>query len=276
MQQNFPELLVDDFIVLQFEECVFPEAVRIYETYNPGAVIRIWAYTVIESWCLLWEADEDWDAERFTSRSRIFAPPINKISLPTRIIKLEFNHSQSEYFTEIDAVVLVGKKYNMQQPKYKNLLKRKQINYKGPIQKRLELVRFQPNIVCGQEKLIQEFFKYDFNKFVKEAGLDGSGGNSPEEKFRELRLNDLPYEILFKILSLLDLKSLFRVAQVNRTLYDVATDPLLYMEVNLKPYWNMADSFLMQTLTKRGTLMRKFDVSWCGLFNNITSNDLKE
>lgn len=31
MVQNKPKLVADDFIVLQFEECVFPEAVRIYE-----------------------------------------------------------------------------------------------------------------------------------------------------------------------------------------------------------------------------------------------------
>lgn len=34
MEQNQPALRADDFIVLQFEECVFPEAVRIYEVIN--------------------------------------------------------------------------------------------------------------------------------------------------------------------------------------------------------------------------------------------------
>lgn len=208
----------------------------------------------------------------------MFSPNITKISLPTRIIKIEFNHSNLEYFTEIDAVVLVGKKYTNNQSQFKNLLKRKQENYKGPIQKRLELqmVRFQPKE--DQDKAIQEFFRYDFNRFVQEAGLDNASTECDGEflSVKQLTLNTLPYEVLFKILSMLDLRSLFRVAQVDRTLFDVATDPLLHTEVSLKPYWHVANSSVLKSLTKRGRLLRKLDLSWCGLFNSITAGDFKE
>lgn len=240
-------------------------------------MIRIWAYTVIDKWCLLYEAGSAWHSEKSIPRANMFLPNINKISLPTRVIKIEFNHSKLDYFTEIDAVVLVGKKYTMHQSQYKNLLKRKQ-NYKGPIQKRLEfqLVRFQPR--NDQDRAIQEFFQYDFNRFVQEAGLEDAEVAETEEgeSLKQLTLNALPYEVLFKILSLLDLRSLFRVAQVDRTLYDVATDPLLYTEVSLKSYWHVANNSVIQSLTKRGRLMRKLDLSWCGLFNSITASDFKE
>jgi len=273
MTQNLPALTADDFVVLQFEEYVFPEAIRIYETYNPGAVIRIWAYTIAERWSLLWEAKE-FGLDRIAPRARMFSPTIRRIGFPCRIIRLEYNHSRLEYFTEIDAVVLVGRKYNLQQSHYKNLLKRKQTaaSSKGPIQKRLEMVRFQPHVRSDQEKTIEEFFKYDFKKFEQEAGLL-EDEQTPEKL---LGLNDLPYEILFKILSFLDLNSLFRTAQVCRNLYDVATDPLLYTEVNLKPYWHLTNSGLLQTLTRRGQLMRKLDLSWCGLFNFVTAGDFKD
>lgn len=275
MKQNYPSLRADDFIILQFENCVYPQALNIYETYNPGAVIRIWSYTIIDKWFLLWEAGPDWHSEKCIPRSKIFSPNINKRSLPTRIIKIEFNHSKLDYFTEIDAVVLVGKKYTMHQSEYKNLLKRKQ-NYKGPIQKRLELqmVRFQPR--NDQDRAIQEFFRYDFNRFVQEAGLEEVVEVDDEHSPRRLTLNALPYEVLFKIFSLLDLRSLFCVAQVDRTLYDVATDPLLYTEVSLKPYWHVVNGSVLQSLSKRGRLMRKLDLSWCGLFNSITASDFKE
>lgn len=242
-------------------------------------MIRIWAYTLIDKWCLLWEAGSSWYSEKSTNRANMFSPNINKISLPTRILKIEFNHSKLDYFTEIDAVVLVGKKYTNHQSQYKNLLKRKQQSYKGPIQKRLELqmIRFQPR--DDQDRAIQEFFRYDFDRFVHEAGLDGADVECKGEVStspRQVKLNTLPYEVLFKILSMLDLRSLFRVAQVDRTLFDVATDPLLYTEVSLKPYWHVANGSVMQSLTKRGRLMRKLDLSWCGLFNIITANDFKE
>lgn len=274
--QDCSKLCADDFIVLQFEDYVFPETIRIYETYNPGAVIRIWAYTITERWRLLWEASEDWWTEKYPDkRARMFAPNIKRLQFPTRTIRLEFNHSRLEYFTEIDAVVLIGRKYNFNQAHYKNLLKRKQNNlYKGPIQKRLEMVRFRPHIRGDREKTIEEFFKYDFNRFVKEAGLLEC--DTVPESESCLSLNDLPYEILFKILSFLDLKSLFRVAQVCRNLYDVATDPLLYTEVNLKTYWHVTNSGLLQSLIKRGRLMRKLDLSWCGLFNSVTASDFRE
>lgn len=163
----------------------------------------------------------------------------------------------------------------MHQSHYKNLLKRKQ-NYKGPIQKRLELelVRFQPR--NDQDRAIQEFFRHDFDRFVQEAGLEDAIETQNDGNLCKKTLSTLPYEILFKILSMLDLRSLFRVAQVNRTLFDVATDPLLYTEVSLKPYWHVMNGAVMQSLTKRGRLMRKLDLSWCGLFNSITASDFRE
>lgn len=270
---NLPKLVTDDFLVVQFEELVFPLAVRVFETYNPGAVVRIWAYTIADRWVLLWEAVKDeWIEEKHPQRARMFSPQIHKINLPVRTIRLEYNHSKSEYFTEIDAVCLVGRKYNFQQSHYntKNVLsKRKKMQpYKGPIQKRLELCQFR--LSNDQERTIEEFFKYDFNRFVEEVMQEA------DQESSEIKLTDLPYEVLFKILSYLDLRSLYWVAQVCQTLHQVATDSLLYTEVNLKPYWHLANSGLLQSLTKRGKLMKKFDLSWCGLFNFINANDLKE
>lgn len=273
--QDNPGLRADDFIVLQFEDYVFPDSIRIYETYNPGAVIRIWAYTITERWLQLWEASEDWWTEKYPPRARMFSPNIRKIQFPTRTIRIEFNHARLEYFTEIDAVVLIGKKYNLNQTNYRNLLRRKQQLIKGPIQKRLEMVSFRPRLKGDRDKTIEEFFRTDFNRFVKEAGLL-EPDDTPNNFDGPLSLNDLPYEVLFKILSFLDLKSLFRVAQVCRNLYDIATDPLLYTEVNLKHYWHLTNGGILQSLIKRGRLMRKLDLSWCGLFNSVTPNDFRE
>jgi hypothetical protein len=37
MRQNLPEVPVQDFIVVEFEEYVIPHAVTVYETYNPAS-----------------------------------------------------------------------------------------------------------------------------------------------------------------------------------------------------------------------------------------------
>lgn len=83
-------------------------------------------------------------------------------------------------------------------------------------------------------------------------------------------------EVLLKICSFLDLISLFRVSQTCKKLHEVARDSLLYTEVNLKPYWHLANSSLLRTLNERCRYVKKIDFSWCGLFTNLTAADFKE
>lgn len=40
--------------------------------------------------------------------SRIFSPKIATPPFPSRIIRLEFRHDELDYYTELDAVELVG------------------------------------------------------------------------------------------------------------------------------------------------------------------------
>lgn len=72
------------------------------------------------------------------------------------------------------------------------------------------------------------------------------------------------FDIMLKICSYLDLKSIFRMGRVSRFCYDVSTHPLLYSELNLRPYWNLVNNNLLSTLAKRATILRKLDLSWCG------------
>lgn len=69
---------------------------------------------------------------------------------------------------------------------------------------------------------------------------------------------------------------MFRVSQTCRKLHEVACDPSLYTEVNLMPYWDVIDSSVLHTFQTRCRYLRKVDLSWCGLYNNLTSSDLKE
>lgn len=81
MSQNVPEVAVQDFIVVEFEEYVIPHAITIYETYNPGSVINIWAYVKhTEEWMCLWSGPPS----RTERHSRRFSPPIKRIKFPTK------------------------------------------------------------------------------------------------------------------------------------------------------------------------------------------------
>lgn len=84
--QNFPNLPSEDFIVIGFEQFVVPEKLIIFETYNPGAIVRIWAFTVEEKWICLWEiTKQQLQASNVGCtfrRATPFAPPIKLIKTP--------------------------------------------------------------------------------------------------------------------------------------------------------------------------------------------------
>ena len=65
---------------LQFEEMVYPFRVSVYETYNPGSVVRIWAATVLNEWNLLWEGE----SQKVGHIPRVFSPVIRTIDKPTK------------------------------------------------------------------------------------------------------------------------------------------------------------------------------------------------
>lgn len=81
MRQNLPEIPVQDFIVIEFEEYVIPDVVTVYETFNPGSVVNIWAFVKhTEEWMILWSGPPT----RTERHSRRFSPPITRINLPTK------------------------------------------------------------------------------------------------------------------------------------------------------------------------------------------------
>lgn len=298
------------FLVIQFEDFVYPSQIYIFETYNPGAVVKVWAFTITEKWICLWENDET-DASIPTD-SRVFSPIIKEIKIPTKIIRIEFNHSNLEYFTEIDGVLLEGIKYD--DSDYRNMqlqsLNRSQ-THKGPIQRKLEKCSFKTVLTStqnqDQDQVLKDFLIKDLENFIAEINISGSSitsiSNVPDDmESTPFTLKNMPVsieiqstkllvhqmnfycvfvlfilqsEILLKICSYLDLVSLFRVTQTCRKLHQVACDPSLYTEINLMPYWDVVDTSVLSTLNQRCRYLKKVDLSWCGLFNNLTSSDFK-
>jgi F-box/leucine-rich repeat protein 4 len=68
------------FLDLLFEEAVYPFRVSVYETYNPGSVVRIWAVDHQNRWRLLWEGEP----QLVGHTPRVFSPVIQTIDSPTK------------------------------------------------------------------------------------------------------------------------------------------------------------------------------------------------
>lgn len=194
-----------------------------------------------------------------------------------RVLRIEFNHSLIDYYTGIDGVLLTGIKCKL--PDKKPMSEGAIIM--GMIQKKLETVQFVPQKTPSEA--IEDFLKNDLNKFIEHVGL-GAYSKEDEKNIpptvvelsgfkREKIISDVPYEVLFNVMSFLDLKSLYQCSQVCKSFRHLVTDPLLYHDINLKFYWHYANSGLMQTLTQRCNLIKKLDLSSCGYFGSIRSID---
>ncbi|XP_006567054.1 F-box/LRR-repeat protein 4 isoform X2 [Apis mellifera] len=89
---------------LEYYQEVYPIRVSIYETYNPGSVIGIWAQNSEGKWYQLWNGFP----QVVPHKPRIFSPYLQLCNFKTKVIRLEFNHTLLDYYTELDAVLLIG------------------------------------------------------------------------------------------------------------------------------------------------------------------------
>lgn len=167
--------------MVEFEDFVFPSEILIYETYNPGAIVKLWAFTINERWVCLWEDDgsDDSSTRTFSNDSHIFTPTIKEIKIPTRIIRIEFNHRNLDYFTEIDGVLLEGVKFTPRGD-LQHLMSLSQAN-KGPIQRKLEKVSFTtvPASNQNQDQLLKDFLIKDLENFIAKINCSDNRSLSP-------------------------------------------------------------------------------------------------
>lgn len=87
-----------------FDREVYPIRVSIYETYNPGSVVGIWAADSGGKWSRLWNGPP----QTISHKPRIFSPPLKPCGFKTKMLRVEFNHSKLDYYTELDAILLIG------------------------------------------------------------------------------------------------------------------------------------------------------------------------
>ncbi|XP_053678006.1 F-box/LRR-repeat protein 4 [Anopheles nili] len=227
---------IDDFVVLSFENVVYPTALDIFETFHPGAIQRIWAFTFSRKWILLWnvEVDRLQKQKAFQQigdgKSRLFHPLIRPMDERTRVLRIEFSTRHLDYLPGLDGVMLTGSIYPT-----------------------------DDNQFCRQ------------STSTTETKTLGKEIDTPENV---LNVCEFPYEILFNIFSNLDLLSLRTAEKVCKKFRDVVQDSHLYREVNFRPYWMEVNSEMIAWLSDRCSQIRKLDLSWCGMFGFLKDDDV--
>ncbi|XP_052900586.1 F-box/LRR-repeat protein 4 [Anopheles moucheti] len=271
---------IDAFIVVSFEKSVYPTGVEVYETMNPGAVYRIWAYTEFRQWMLLWDkrvdAVHDDIRNADLKESRIFVPAIRIINQRTCVLRVEFSTCELNYIYAMDAIMLKSAMSNMDEPiPFAYMSEVKGWREDGEI-------THQPTPCSLIEEVVKALdastSKLSLNDKQQMQPVDNRRlpQQVPKEPLQQgPSITNLPYEMVYKILTYLDLKSLRNMEQVSAAFRNVARDRRLYREVNLRPYWMDVDSKLLTWLKDRCVDIRKLDLSWCGLFQTFTKPQLE-
>lgn len=90
---------------LRYAHPVFPTAIRIYETYNPGAVVAVEAYNgEADEWVTLWSGQDP-----SQEAPAAFSPPITPTDFATDRLRLTLDTDVVPGWNEIDAVQLIGR-----------------------------------------------------------------------------------------------------------------------------------------------------------------------
>ncbi|XP_071446527.1 F-box/LRR-repeat protein 4 [Hetaerina americana] len=264
MPQTYGKIDGRDFVDLFFEEPVYPWNVHIFETYNPGSVVRIWALSTVGSWHILWEGEP----QIVGHTPRIFSPIEKAFNFMTKIIKLEFDQSHHDYYPEIDAVLLVGTRELLAlSDGVDELSTGKSLMHKILNLKMNEIP--QGDLSSNFSSFLQD----DFPKILKdsEESFSTSRVHMADDAFRAL-----PHETMLKIFGYLDLKSLCRCSQVSTHFHNASMDPFLYIEISFKPYWNCVTDKALKSLESRFHLIQKLDMSWCGNYMKISPDAFVE
>ncbi|XP_005104613.1 F-box/LRR-repeat protein 4 [Aplysia californica] len=268
----------EDFIEVSFAEMLYPVRIEVYETYNPGAIIRILACDRAKGsdvdkgirWVTLWSSKP----KACKQRPRIFAPRLKKMNFATNLIRLELNHQYMDYYTELDGIKLVGTKT----PPAPDLLRNHQVLPAdiGDVEdsKDGDQVFDGPS---SSARYSEERYGKTYNATadgIDELALSVDALSFSADSEEKSFFTQLPKELIHFILKYLDITDLCRLAQTCSLLRDHCYDPLLYIDLNLQPYWNLVSNASLDALSQRCERLQRLNLSWLGKGGLIYSDHL--
>ncbi|KAG0720322.1 F-box/LRR-repeat protein 4 [Chionoecetes opilio] len=289
-----------DFIDLKYDCAVYPIRVDLYETYHPGSAVRVWGSLEGQGWRLLWAGEPQTGLK---AAARIFSPPIEQPHVLINMLRIEFDQRGHSYYSALDAVMLVGSTHSgsnecaapapeetitMQIMKMglhksiceedilsgvqfllseENLQKLVEEEHKDPEEEEEELTREEKADVevCEDSVVTLEAIPC-----VDEADI--TQGERTKGGYFEL----LPEELIMYIMHKLDIRSLCRLACTCKLLQGHASDPFLYMTLNLQNCWWLVKNSTLECLAPRCSLLQCLDLSWCGPYGAVDTETFME
>jgi hypothetical protein len=94
-----------EYLELEFTKYMIVSGIEIYETYHPGAVVKISLWRK-NKWTVVYSGESQ--ANKLPAQSRIFAPPLRKTQFATKRVRIDLDTRKSPSWSEIDAVQLIG------------------------------------------------------------------------------------------------------------------------------------------------------------------------
>ncbi|MAG55719.1 MAG: hypothetical protein CMJ83_05465 [Planctomycetes bacterium] len=94
----------DEWLELTWKKAVEPISINVYNTYNPGALIRVWAWDAHGQKKLIWEGRDDGRGQSWITVVKV------KRKILTRRVCIELASKRVKGWNEIDAVGLVDGK----------------------------------------------------------------------------------------------------------------------------------------------------------------------
>lgn len=187
-----------DFVELKFEKKVYPLKMDIFETFNPGAVVKILACdTTNFRWEILWSGEPQLIPY---TEAQIFSPPLGKTTFSTDLFRIEFYHRHLEYYAELDAVLLTGM---LEPPELPMCLSSSTPTIITQGQEQTGL-----NAICNR----MEALSLVIVPSLKLAPLRQAFANTNDTRDHVNSFERLPTEVIQLIIRNLDLRSLCRMA----------------------------------------------------------------
>ena len=198
--------------------------------------MALYAYDyMIDKWVLLWSIFAEFNFKlrpealnrRMPPKSSCkFEPRLFRQNVYSNLLRVEFETSGLEYYSELDAIELVGSPY--EKPRLKSIVEN--------IKEIADLFDDPSKITIQLNQNDDSFNKQTNNTDMIPSNSSGSNNNS-------LNLINLPKEILLSIMSYLDLKTIFRLRSTCKTLYEICTFDFFYHIIDLQPYWYQVSFF---------------------------------
>lgn len=95
----------EEWLELSYDRFVFPTEIRIYETYHPGAVVRVEVINRVAEYITIWEGPPHEQDEC----PHLFVVPVPEQAIPVAGVRITIDQSKFGDWSEIDAVQLIGR-----------------------------------------------------------------------------------------------------------------------------------------------------------------------